>query len=313
MIFLPLVAVAVAHSNAQPADLANGTHHLSIAEAIRDENKDFAPDRLGEKITVRGILTSDPLPVARNAALVNMQDATAGILIYSRAASRLNKGVKAGDEVIVTGVVSQYEGAEQIVLEEIEFVRQTTVPEPKVVTTQELSNEQYAGQLVRISGALEVLDRTDGTNVSAVLRDEFGEINVFVPSRFYEDPAFVRRLLSIPQIEMIGIASQSDQEPPFDEGYRLIPRTVADLTFFPDPPYRALLVSVSAALLLIASLMLWRSRRVAESSARELKHLALELKLSESKLRENNKAPRRTSRYWNCVMRGHKARVLKPV
>ncbi len=287
MIILPLLLLAVIDSKAQAATATSVPPLLSVAEVVSDGNEDFVPDRLGERVTVQGILTSDPLPVARNSALANMQDGTAGILLYSRSASRLINRVKVGDEVIVTGVVGQYEGAEQIILDEIEFVREATVPEPVVITTKDFTDERYSGRLVRVDGRLEVLDRTDGINVSAVLRDAFGEINVFIPSRFYADPGFVRQLLSIPHIELIGIASQADQDPPFDGGYRLVPRTAADLTFFPDPPYRAIVVSISVALLLVASLMLWRSRRQAEQSALGMKNLTLELQSSESRLREN--------------------------
>ena len=64
----------------------------------------------------KGVLTSDPLRVTRTTALANMQDESGGILIYTRNPSILMHHVKAGDEVLVSGVIGQFEGAEQFPL-----------------------------------------------------------------------------------------------------------------------------------------------------------------------------------------------------
>lgn len=285
------VAANVSFVHAQDPGPLEISDSIPISEAIADKNGDYIPDRKGERVTLRGILTSDPLRVdsSRTTALANMQDETGGILVYSPEASKLIHRVKAGDEVLATGLIDQYEGAEQITLADIKFIRETNLPAAIPVTASDLASEKYSGQLVKIRGKLEVLDRIDGANVQAVLRDESGKkIGILIPTRFYkEEPAFVRELLRIPEVELVGIASQSDVEAPLNGDYQLVPRTTADLTFYPEIQYQAMLVTISVSILVIASLLLLQSRRTAEKSAEKMRKLTDVLKSSEQKLREN--------------------------
>jgi PAS domain S-box-containing protein len=284
---VPIFLAAVVSGRAQDEGPAEPAEIITVAEATADADGDSVVDRNGERVSLRGVLTSDPLRITSTSALANMQDESGGILVFTRNPGILMHHVKAGDEVLVSGVIGQYEGAEQITATEVTFLREAGVPAPVSVTTQELGDETFAGRLIRISGRLEVLDRDNGRHVQAILRDQHGEVGVFIPKRFYEDPRFVRQLLSIPSVEMVGILSQSDVQPPFDSNYRLVPRLTSDLKFHPDPPYRAMLVTISVGILVIASLLLLQSRRTAEKSAEEMRKLTEELRLSEQTLRES--------------------------
>ncbi|NJN06406.1 MAG: hypothetical protein HC814_08615 [Rhodobacteraceae bacterium] len=203
----------------------------SVQSVLVDADQNFVPDRLGESVTVEGILTSDPLLTARTVALANLQDATGGVLLFTRAPSRLINRVKAGDEVRVTGVIEQFQGAEQINVKEIEFLREGVLPEPIAITASELNSEQLSGKLVRLRGRIRLVERPDQEGARAELRDRTGVVNVFVPTRFYEEPDFLAELPDLHEAEIIGIASQSDTEPPFHGGYRLVPRSTADFAF----------------------------------------------------------------------------------
>ena len=260
---------------------------VSLATVLKDDDGDFVPDRLGQSVVVQGVLTADPLVTGKNSALANLQDNTGAILIFTRAPSRLENRFKAGDEVQVTGVVEQYQGAEEINIKEITLVRESRVPEPRLVTAAEMNGEARSGQLVRVRGRMALSEKSDADFARALLTDATGVVQLFIPSRFYSDPAFVTELPNLHEAEVVGIVSQRDLEAPLDSGYRLIPRTTADFKFHPAPPYRLIALTGSAVLFGFASIMLWASRRHAMKINREMRGLTESLQQSQSRLREH--------------------------
>ena len=265
-----------------------------IRELLRDTNGDFVPDRLGESFTISGILTSDPFNLtgfgadsAEYASLVNLQDNSGGIALFTRNTTMLNTGFKRGDVVLARGKLSQHNGTEELILTEIRRSGSEALPKPHDVLAADLQGERYSGQLVRVTGELvapaDLLEKKRGL----VLRDRSGEIPVFVSDRLFTNPQFANRLMRGGRIELVGIAGQSCKDPPFNTGYRLIPRDPADFGFFPVPPYRFIAMCLAVSALLIASVYLWLRRRGAEQHARELTLLTESLKLSEEALRQS--------------------------
>lgn len=259
----------------------------TVATVLRDQDHNLVPDALGETVVVRGVLTADPVPVASNFALVNLQDSTGGILLFTRSRALLEDKFKSGDEVWARGAVSQYQGTEQITIEEIHLIKESIVPEPKVVTAAELNGEALAGQLVKITGRIRFVEHPQREGAQAELADKTGTVRLVIPNRFFTEPAFIEQMENLHSAEVVGIVSQKDATPPFDDGYRLIPRQVADLKFFPAPPYRLIVITLSSTLLAIASLFLWSSRRRAIKMNLEMRSLTNDLQQSQAKLREN--------------------------
>jgi len=94
-----LLGVLPAASASEPAADA-GRVIESLGAAFKDDDGDFFPDRLDDLVTVKGILTSDPLPMGGNWALANLQDATGAAMLFTRDSSLLTEGsYHAGDEV----------------------------------------------------------------------------------------------------------------------------------------------------------------------------------------------------------------------
>ncbi len=277
---------AIGTNAAEP--LAEAVSQITpLASVLVDVDRNQVPDRLGEIVVVQGVLTSDPVVTGRNSALVNLQDETGGIVVFTRVPSRLEGRFKSGDEVQVTGEIEQFQGTEQINAKELLLIREATVPQPKVAVASEVNSEARSGQLVRVRGKLALSEKVDAEFARATLTDETGVVQVYIPSRFYSDPDFVRALPDLHIAEVVGIASQRDAEPPFDGGYRLVPRTTADFSFFPAPPYRFIVISTSAVLLAIASIMLWLGRRRAMRINSEMSTLAESLQQSQARLREH--------------------------
>jgi len=256
-----------------------------IREVLRDNDANYVPDRLGETFTVSGVLISSPVNLrgfgpdsTEYATVVNLQDGTGGIALFTRNTALLASGFKNGDAVEARGKLSQHDGVEELLLTEIRRLGAGTVPQPHDVLTADVRSERYSGQLVRVVGELvvppDLLDKRQGL----ALRDRSGEIPVMVADGFFSDPQFASRLMQGGKAELVGIAGQFCKDPPFNSGYRLLPRDPGDFDFHPLPPYKVIVITLALAVLSFASVYLWLRRRRVEERARELTLLTDNLK-----------------------------------
>ncbi len=258
---------------------------MSIREALRDDRGSFLPDRLGKRVTLTGVLTSDPVLVGAAGSVANLQDHTAAILLFTNDTNLLVGHYHRGDFVEVSGKIGQYKGQAQLVLEEILRLGARPVPAPRDVLAADLQSKRYQGQLVRVVGELIVPRDLLDKNRGLVLRDRSGEIPVYVYPRLFNNPKFTERLMQGGGVELVGVAGQSKEEPPFDSGYRLVPRGPDDFHFAVLPPYRAVALSVSLVVLCGLTLYFWLRRQSAERRARAMAVLSENLKRSEQALR----------------------------
>ncbi len=255
---------------------------IPVQEALRDDNKDLVPDRLGETVTLVGVLTSDTR-YAQRGSLVNFQDATGGILLYCRENARM-AGLQRGDRVQARGRIGQYRGTEQLEVEEIVRLGEGEVPRPRDVRAVELLSERYSGQLVRVVGELRVPPNLLATLEGLTVRDRSGEIPVDINRRYLQDQRFVEQLLKGGRVELIGIARQSKPEPPYNSGYELRPRGPADFHFVAAPPYRTIGLVALALVVFGGMVHLWLRRRVAEEYAHDMQRISENLLRSEQAL-----------------------------
>src|SRR2546427_3457033 len=265
-----------------------------IRELLRDNDANFVPDRLGETFTVSGVLISNPVNLrgfgpdaTENASLVNLQDGTGGIVLFTHNTALLASGFRAGDAVQARGKLSQSNGVEELLLAEIRRLGPGAMPQPIDVLTADVRSERYSGQLVRVVGELIVPPDLLDTRRGLALRDRSGEIPVVVSDGFFSDPQFASRLMQGGKAELVGIASQYCRNPPFNSGYRLLPRDPGDFDFHPLPPYKAIIITLALTVLSAASIYLWLRRRRVEERARELTLLTDNLKRSEEALRQS--------------------------
>lgn len=263
-----------------------------VIDALRDRDGNFIPDRLGEAFTFTGVLTSEPLLVGRQDSLVTFQDDTGGMLLFNPGSSFLPGGLKRGDAVQVRGRLMQLNGLETLQLAEIQRLGVGTVPAPKEVLAADLNSERYSGQLVRVVGELEVPADFQQTRRGARVKDRSGAIEVLISERFFEDARFLRRLARAGPVEILGVASQHKREPPYDAGYRLVPRDTTDFVFPQRVARRTWIVAAGALFLGTVTVCLWVLRRRAERRAADAARLAEELRRSEAALQQSEERVR---------------------
>jgi len=259
--------------------VAQSPQAMSIAEARRN-GSDHRPVRFGEPVVITGVLTDEVHDVGSGNSLSNVQDATGGMALFGDQHALPLGSFKRGDGVEARGKVSQYRGLEEVQLTSIRRTGTAVPPAPVEVSAGSLRGEDYAGMLVRARGKLVLLQ-----NGGIALRDESGEIQVYLLRSFFQNTPFMQRMLQGGPVDIVGFARQrvGDGESG-DSGYYLAPRDMADFHFPPLTRYRE--TAVAALVLLGCFLYLWMRRRAAEKRERALAVLSEGWKESDERFRQ---------------------------
>lgn len=140
---------------------------------------------VGDPVTVEGTVTFAP---DFNGDIAFIQDGTAGIVIFEGDGLGQLAGVDAltaGEVVRVTGERGDFFSEAQITaITSLEIVDAGPVPNPRLVTGDELAAGQFQGELVSNEGVVEQVDVLNFGNQLVSLRDAGGNtFTVFVDSR----------------------------------------------------------------------------------------------------------------------------------
>ncbi|MBI5476815.1 MAG: T9SS type A sorting domain-containing protein [Ignavibacteriales bacterium] len=207
---------------------------IPIAETkVNDANG--VATRVGELVTVRGIITaSNQFPSPSY-----IQDNSGGMSIYN---VPFSSTVNIGDEILVSGKVTQFSGLNQIELPILHSIISTgNIVDPIVVTPSEVNNdgiggiENYEGQLVRLNGV--TVTELNGTVVANWSGGTSGK-NYRLTGASLSDTLQIRidESTNIPGVvapagafDVIGVISQYKTTSPFIGGYQIMPRSTKDI------------------------------------------------------------------------------------
>lgn len=200
---------------------------ITIAEAREDLNGDFIPDRLGDTVTVQGVVFTPNFRDDHNHYYID--DGTAGIHVFAFGSLL---GWDLGDETQLVGVVMQYRGATEIVaLDSLSWILMTAgnpTPDPIVLTiAQYLSDpETYEGSLVELTTLTMVGGTWPSPGSHAIVQISDGldtldmSINRYTDIDNNPEPTWPR--------DIIGVGIQNTTSTPPNDGYKLLPRFYSD-------------------------------------------------------------------------------------
>ncbi len=193
----------------------------TIAEAKVDANNDFQPDRLGEVVTIKGIVTSTNF--RPGLTQYYLQDMTAGIAMYPPSSANISLDLNFGDEILITGEVDQYRGLSLIdpaSAEDVTVLSTGNTVEPKKITVAEV-NEENEALLVQIDsvwivdmgqwpgeGSSGSVDITDGKDTTYIFIDRDTDLDGWMP------PSGMMNLIAL--VDQYSSASDV-----YDDGYSL--------------------------------------------------------------------------------------------
>jgi len=187
--------------------------------------------RNGDLVTVRGIVS-----VANEFGSPGaLQDNSGGISIFG---SSFSDAVKIGDEVIVTGRITQFNGLNQLETPTVNAVLSSgNHIEPVLVTASELSNdgkngiENYEGRLVRVNGVS--VTELNGSPVTSwayqnymITGDNAADT---VQLRIDNQTPMIGTVAPAGKFDVVGVLSQYKTAAPFIGGYQLMPRIKEDI------------------------------------------------------------------------------------
>ena len=207
-------------------------------------------DSLGVLCKVQGVVYGVNLN-AGGLQFTIIDDNNDGLGLY------LNNGdlgytVQEGDEVIVQGTISQYNGLTQIYPESVELVSQANaLVDPAIVTVLDETTES---QLVKIENVT-IVDPAQwgsGTNgFNVVVTDGINQYAMRIDN---DVDIFTSEVGPTQAFHLTGIGGQYDSSEPYDEGYQILPRSwddieileavkepwPSDIRLFPNPTKGAL-------------------------------------------------------------------------
>ncbi len=186
------------------------------------------------------------------------------------------------------GRVASIDGAETVIVDGVEDLGVGEMPTPREVLVVDLIGERFSGQLVRAEGHLRLFRTENERRPVLLLRDRSGGIPVDLPSSLLVQPELNQRLAAGGHVVITGIASQDDEEAPFDADYELVPRSLDDLEFVPTPPWRAITSAVVTIVITLTVLYLWHRRSSAEARAREMAELVQQLEEAQHRLEKRS-------------------------
>ncbi len=202
---------------------------------IKQNDSNGVPADTGEVFTITGIVTSSNQ--LGNAGPGTIQDETGAISIYG--SSFANK-VNIGDSVIVTAVLTQYNGLAEMVpnsSSEVEVISSNHQVMPVIVTISDIINQQwngvedYEGRLIRInnvsiSGSGNFTGGNSGQNYD--ISDTSGTLASGL--RIDKDvTSIVGSPIPLGKIDIIGVLGQYKFSSPYNSGYQLFPRYISDI------------------------------------------------------------------------------------
>ncbi len=196
--------------------------------AVRENDENGEPTLLAEPVIVRGVVTTATGTFSTLHNDIFIQDGTGGVNIYLR--NSILPTLALGDSVKVSGLVDQYRGLTRITSPTI-TVEDTglPVPEPVLLTTAfvDSSGEAYEGSLVKVAGAAITggawpVEGADGT---ITVDDGSGACTIFI-SRYTDIDGTAQ-----PEgyLDIVGVLTQYDTSSPYFSGYRIQPRSTADI------------------------------------------------------------------------------------
>ncbi len=202
----------------------------SIANARVDANGDFVPDRMGDSVTVSGVVTSTNFG---SGLQYFIQDATGGIQLFN-----FSSGVplNVGDFVVAKGTVDQFHGLDEVAVADptmdiMVLDSNVTVPATKLTVDEYMSDpETYEGQKITITGvaptATSVPWPASGSNANITL---WNGSPMNVTMRVDKDTDLDENAEPSYPINVTGIATQFASGTPPNDGYQITPSFYADI------------------------------------------------------------------------------------
>ena len=236
---------------------------LSLAELGARNSTDFSPTYLGQRVTVRGIVSA-PAFHFPDYAMVAIQDESRGAILKFTSPQASLDSLRPGDDVEAQGIVGMQFGMTVVQPDDgIVIQSHKSPPKPVAVSIRDLQGFTHLGRLVRIEGKV-LDDGYNGGGAVVMLSGAKEPYKVFVPQAPGRPKPDLNHILRNDTVQVAGVALQYCPRPPYNGSWELL---VADTNSFAviDSPsaISPWLIGAGIAVVLLIGLFLWsRERRL---------------------------------------------------
>lgn len=209
----------------------------SIAAVKVDANGDLQPDRLGQTVTVLGLVNSVNYTRSANRFSYVIQDATGGITITKGSVTGGGPYYSVGTRLLVTGTVSYFRGTTQLDIADLANDI-SVVDSGNVITPVELTLNDYLAEAERYEGVLIKFNGVAKTPSSPAWPTPPGDANMIVWDGYKQVVLRVDKDTDLDEnpepnwpISVIGTGTQyTSSSTVHNDGYQITPNFYADIT-----------------------------------------------------------------------------------
>lgn len=202
----------------------DGVITITPIGTVIEMDADFVPVHLDEEFTITGITYGSNL--AAPGIQFNLIDETGAIVIYNSGETVDGYTVAEGDSLVVTGVVTFFNGLTEFEPSSIELISSGhELNEPMVVTSfsEEMESHLLMLECVYLTDPAEWTGTGSGFNVTVTNGTDEFQVRIDNGVDLYSQPA------PTGTFNITGLLGQYDSSAPHDTGYQLFPRYVADI------------------------------------------------------------------------------------
>lgn len=212
-------------SDINPYNVAANDFPAYAIGVVTTNDTNGIPDSLDVKCELQGFVYGGNLrPAGLQFTIIDSNGD--GIGIFNNNAN-LGYTVIEGDEIKVRGEIDFFNGLTQMIAEEIEVVSTgNTIAEPTIVTTL---GENTESQFIQIQDALSIVNPAQWTNLGAGFNVDVTDGTNTYQMRIDNDVDLFGTTPPTVSFFLRGIGGQFDNSAPHDEGYQILPRSIADI------------------------------------------------------------------------------------
>ncbi len=206
-----------------------------IAKVKIDANNDNVPDRVGDTVTVVGVVNSVNFVASANRFSYSIQDATGGIVITKASVTGGGPVYKIGYRLSARGVLAQYNGTTQIVIDSLQRdvkvidSSNTVTPISMDIETYLKNPEYYESMLIKINGVAKTASSVAWPAAKADANMTIWDGYKSITLRIDQDTDIDGQVEPVYPINVTGVATQYATTAPYNTGYQITPNAYADI------------------------------------------------------------------------------------
>ncbi len=213
-----------------------------ISEVQKPGSDGVTPEDTGKTFTVGGIVIGPNTRFSGTMTNLWIQDDSAGIEVFYYSPIQ---SFDTGDVVIVKGVITEYNGLTEIVPEsddDIVYVGHSAVPQPIRIEESKGIWENIEGALVSFEGVLDNSPYVQGSGYNMIVWNGTVPVTVYVYKTTGIDVSSFKKG---DMLRVTGIAGQYDYQPPYIDGYQVLPRFQSDIEIISATTSRTASLNIS--------------------------------------------------------------------